>query len=93
MTKLWLGPAPYSGRPRLGPYLAKVSQTESFAAITEGVVLCAHFERGSTQTASPKLTYRPLHKGRFFVFLMPAMKPTGGGSDDLFTASLDLGFC
>ena len=46
LTERWLVPAPCSGRPWLGPNLVKVYQSELFAAITEHVVLCAHFKLG-----------------------------------------------
>ena len=36
----------------LGPNLVKVYQQELFAAITEGVVLCAHLQLGATPSTS-----------------------------------------
>ena len=51
LTERWLVPAPCSGRPWLGPNLVKVYQSELFAAITEGVVLCAHFKLSSDPPA------------------------------------------
>ena len=51
VTERWLVPALCSGRPWLGPNLVKVYQSELFAAITEGVVLCAHFKLSSDQPA------------------------------------------
>jgi len=54
LTERWLVPALCSGRPWLGPNLVKMYQSELFAAITEGVVLCAQFKLvGSAPPGNP----------------------------------------
>ena len=53
LTERWLVPALCLGRPWLGPNLVKMYQSELFAAITEDVVLCAHFKLGSGPTGNP----------------------------------------
>ena len=58
LTERWLVPVLCSGRPWLGPNLVKVYQSELFAAITEGVVLCAHFKLGSAPPSTQRRMLR-----------------------------------